>query len=64
MSTQALEGCSRLPLFHAIEQARGERVYWQLPAPAPAGSEEAVGVGVQALFGWADAAGGQERHGR
>jgi hypothetical protein len=36
MST--LQGAYLLPLFHAIEQARGEHAYRQLPAPAPAGS--------------------------
>ncbi|KOV93769.1 hypothetical protein [Streptomyces sp. NRRL B-3648] len=38
MSAQAFQGAYLLPLFHAIEQARGEHAYRQLPAPAPAGS--------------------------
>ncbi|WP_330455424.1 hypothetical protein OIB37_36135 [Streptomyces sp. NBC_00820] len=38
MSTQAFQGAYLLPLFHAIEQARGEHAYRQLPAPAPASS--------------------------
>ncbi|MFC9930021.1 hypothetical protein [Streptomyces sp. NPDC127190] len=38
MSTQAFHGAYLLPLFHAIEQARGEDAYQQLPAPAPASS--------------------------
>ncbi|MBL1087443.1 hypothetical protein JK359_36760 [Streptomyces actinomycinicus] len=38
MSTQAFQGAYLLPLFHAIEQARGEDAYQQLPAPAPASS--------------------------
>ncbi len=38
MSTQAFEGAYLLPLFHAIQQARGEHAYRQLPAPTPASS--------------------------
>lgn len=38
MSTQAFNGAYLLPLFHAIEQARGDGAYRQLPAPAPASS--------------------------
>ncbi|WP_317448093.1 hypothetical protein [Streptomyces collinus] len=37
-STQAFQGAYLLPLFHAIEQARGEDAHRQLPAPAPASS--------------------------
>ncbi|MGW4198846.1 hypothetical protein [Streptomyces sp. NPDC005004] len=33
--SQAFQGAYRLPLFHAIEQARGEHAYRQLPVPAP-----------------------------
>ncbi|MGY5124340.1 hypothetical protein [Streptomyces nigrescens] len=38
MSTQTFQGAYLLPLFDAIEQARGEHAYRQLPAPAPASS--------------------------
>ncbi|MFI1443270.1 hypothetical protein [Streptomyces fructofermentans] len=35
MSTQAFNGAYLLPFFETIEQARGEGVYRQLPAPHP-----------------------------
>ncbi|MFD7677086.1 hypothetical protein [Streptomyces sp. NPDC060187] len=38
MSTQAFNGAYLLPLFEAIEQARGEHAYLQLPVPHPASS--------------------------
>ncbi|MGW5482937.1 hypothetical protein [Streptomyces sp. NPDC004008] len=38
MSTRAFNGAYLLPLFHAIEQARGDGAYRQMPAPHPAGS--------------------------
>ncbi|WP_329392620.1 hypothetical protein OHA45_37195 [Streptomyces lydicus] len=38
MSTQGFNAGYLLPLFHAIEQARGDDTYRPLPAPAPASS--------------------------
>ncbi|MDQ0784562.1 hypothetical protein [Streptomyces sp. B3I8] len=38
MSTQAFSGAYLLPLFHAIEQARADGAYRQLPDPDPASS--------------------------
>ncbi|MFJ4950776.1 hypothetical protein [Streptomyces sp. NPDC088760] len=38
MSTQAFQGAYLMPLFHAVEQDRGDGAYRQLPAPDPASS--------------------------
>ncbi|WP_158997569.1 hypothetical protein [Streptomyces aureus] len=38
MGMHAFQGPCLLRLFHAIEQARGEHAYRQLPAPVPVSS--------------------------